>query len=212
MGIVPSSKSGLNTWAQTHVNPFIINALALGLTPAQATTFSTASTAYNVSVLAQGDAYDKARAATEAMESAEQLLRDVASDTLAIIKGKANSSPNPITVYNLAQIPSPSAPSPAGPPTEATNVAAHLQNNGAILLTWKGSLAQGQFFSIWRKLSTNTWTQIGSVAAKKFADNTLPVGSASATYMVQSHRGEQSSFGSEPVVIVFGSQSLPQAA
>ncbi|MEQ1822762.1 MAG: hypothetical protein ABL949_09640 [Fimbriimonadaceae bacterium] len=212
MAIVPSSKSGLNTWAQAHVNAFTTNAVAIGLTPAQATTFSTASAAYNTTILAQEEAYDKARAATEAMESAEATLRAVASDTLSIIKGKANSSANPSSVYGLAQIPSPSAPSPAGPPTDATNVAATLKNNGAILITWEGTLAKGQFFSVWRKLSTNNWDQIGVVAAKKFADNTLPIGSSSATYMVQSHRGEQSSFGSEPVQIVFGSQSLPQAA
>jgi hypothetical protein len=91
-------------------------------------------------------------------------------------------------------------------------VAADLQNDGSILITWKGTVRNGQFFTVWRRISTQAWAQIGSTAKKKFTDGNMPAGSTNATYMIRSHRGDMSSPGSEPVIIVFGSQSLPQAA
>ena len=72
-------------------------------------------------------------------------------------------------------------------------------------------MANGQFFSVWRKLSSETtWTQLGSVAAKKFTDTEVPEGLTGGQYKVLSHRGTAVSTGCEPIVVVFG--TIPMAA
>jgi hypothetical protein len=182
------------------------------MSAAQATAFATAAAKLNDSIIAANAARNTARAKMEISDAAWATFRDVSAQCLAAIKAKADSVTDPTSIYALAEIPSPAQPSPSGPPTEATNVAAHLQNDGSILVTWKGTVRNGQFFTIWRRISTQAWAQIGATAAKKFTDNNMPAGSTNATYMIRSHRGDMSSPGSEPVIIVFGSQSLPQAA
>jgi hypothetical protein len=212
MAVVPNSKYAGSLWANEHIVTFKTNATAIGMTAAQATTFETKANAVTAAITAQGIAQNAAKAATETADAAWADLANYASVCIAAIRAKADAAADPTAVYAAAQIPSPALPSPSGPPTEVSDLSATLQNDGSILCKWKGTVRGGQFFTVWRKLSTLPWAQIGSTASKTFTDNTLPVGSASATYMIRSHRGNQSSPGCEPVIIVFGSQSLPQAA
>jgi hypothetical protein len=53
--------------------------------------------------------------------------------------------------------------------------------------------------------------QVGTVAAKKFTDLVVPSGIVAATYQVKAHRGSQTSAGSEPVTVLFGSQQQQAA-
>lgn len=176
------------------------------------TTFETKTNTLNGTILAQNTARTAAKGATVTADTALQDLKEYAAVCLAAIKAKAESSADPNAVYTAAGVPPPALPSPAGPPTDAYDVAAHLRNDGTILVTWKGTVQNSQFFTVWRRLSTQQWTQIGSTAKKKFIDGTLTAGTTSATYMIRSQRGDQVSQGSEPVIIVFGTQSMSQAA
>ncbi|MEQ1822746.1 MAG: hypothetical protein ABL949_09560 [Fimbriimonadaceae bacterium] len=212
MAVVPSKKLACSVWANTHAPIFKTNATALGLVAAQTTGLETKALALTNAILAQNNARDAAIAATEAADAALADLKAQAASCIASIRAKADASADPTAVYNLALIPVPAQPSPSGPPSDATDVSAHLRNDGTIQLTWKGTSRNGQFFTVWRKLSTQQWAQIGSTAKKQFIDSTLTAGTTSATYMVRSQRGDQVSQGSEPVVIVFGTQNISQAA
>lgn len=211
MGTVPTSKSSCSYWGQLQKSYFLLNAAAIGLSPAQATGFEDAADNLNDAYLKQEDAKQTAKNKTAIADSEWAQFRDMAAECLAAIKAKAEASTDPAAIYNLAHIDPPAPPTPVGPPTDVTNLSVNLQNDGSLKAEWKGTTRGGQFFTIWRKLSTQSWTQIGSTAQKFFVDNTLTPGTTAATYMVRSHRGGQSSPGCEPVNIVFGAQ-LPQAA
>ncbi len=211
MGIVPNTKNGANAWGQAHLTPFSTPA-PIGMSAAQSTAYIAAANALNASINTANAARNVARAKFELSDSAWATFRAVSAECLAAIKAKAESNDDPTEIYALAEIPSPALPSPAGPPTDVTDVAAHLRNDGTIQITWKGTVRNAQFFTVWRRLSTQAWTQIGSTAKKQFIDGTLTAGTTSATYMVRSQRGDQVSQGSEPVLIVFGTQNMSQAA
>lgn len=183
----------------------------IGLTGAQCTTQTTktsdARTKYNAMIAAR----EAAKAATLAFYNSEDAMALNGAGLISVIKAFAESTANP-NVYVLAQIPPPSQRQPYGPPTNPSDVNAFLENDGSVTLSWKGSLFGGQFYSIWRQLFGQTeWTQVGTVAAKKFNDALVPAGIISASYQVRGQRGSQSSPGSEPVTVLFGSQQQQAA-
>ena len=169
-------------------------------------------TAYSVKVIAARDAYDAmivardaAKAATLNWYSKADSMKENGAMLLGIIKGYAETQADPNVVYIAAQIPAPATPTPAGPPTDCTDLVASLTNLGNVELNWKGTLKSGQFFSVWRKLAGEVnWTSMGSVAAKAFIDTQVPEGIGGGQYMIRAHRGTQVSQGCEPVGIIFG--------
>ena len=152
-----------------------------------------------------------AKTATSDFYAAAKSMHESGQALLSLIRGYAATQADPQVVYSAAQIDGPATPVPAGAPTDCTELSAHLNNDGSVLLTWKGSLAAGQFFSVWRKLSGETkWTQMGSIAAKAYTDTEVPEGITGGQYRVVAHRGTQKTFGCEPVGIIFG--TVPLAA
>jgi hypothetical protein len=150
-----------------------------------------------------------AKAATQDWSSASNAMYNNAAVLILAIRSFADGSDDPLTVYAKAEIPPPAAPSPAGPPTDCTDLSAELTNSGNVELKWKGTLAKGQFFSVWRKLAgETTWSQMGSIAAKAFLDTQVPEAITGAQYQVKAHRGSQVSQGCEPVAIIFGTVQL----
>jgi hypothetical protein len=184
---------------------------SIGITEPEGTAYSVkveaARTAYDAMVLA----HNAAKAATLNWYTKCDDMSDDASILLGKIKSYARAQADPNAVYVAAQIPAPAAPVPAGPPTDCTDLTANLNNDGSVSLAWKGTTRSGQFFSVWRKLAgESAWTQMGSVAAKAFTDTEVPEGITGGQYVVKAHRGTQTSFGCEPVGIIFG--TVPLAA
>lgn len=192
---------------EAHLAPWNTNAAAIGLNPAMITQITTdtnaARAAYNAAIAAR----NASKAATQAYYDAVGVMAEYGSSLISTIRAKAENTADP-TVYTKAQIPPPAPPTPAGPPTDATNLRATVQNDGSVLLQWDGTVRNGQFFSVRRQLGGSTaWANLGSVRVKSFVDSTLPAGSAAAVYQVFAHRGSQTSAGSEPLIVYFGSES-----
>ena len=83
----------------------------------------------------------------------------------------------------------PQPPTPAGPPEQPTGLAAALLPGGGLRLTWKGTLSQSAFFSVYRKLEGETnFSLLFSPAAKTYDDATIPAGTSSATYFIEGRR------------------------
>ncbi len=179
---------------------------AIGLTPAQCLEMTALTTTARAKYNAMLSARQASKAATAAFYNAEDAMAQNGAGLIATIKAYAETTADP-NVYVLAQIPAPAVPVPAGAPTNPTALGAFLENDGSVTLSWKGTLAKGQYFSVWRQLHGSTeWTSVGTVAAKKFTDNNVPSAIISATYQVKAHRNTQVSAGSEPVTVLFGSQ------
>ncbi|VAX36148.1 hypothetical protein MNBD_PLANCTO03-174 [hydrothermal vent metagenome] len=109
------------------------------------------------------------------------------------------------SVYSKASIPPPADPTPAGPPETPTDVSGFINGDGAVELTWKGTLAYSTFYEILRKLDDETsWNLISSVGDKKFLDDTLSAGCTAVQYRIRAKRGNDTSSGSEPIAIRLG--------
>jgi hypothetical protein len=204
MGVVPPTRIEKIEFYEAHNPVWAANAAAIGLTAAQVTALTTLTTAARAAFNAQRAAQDAAKAATENFHNKVREMQSQGSDLIKTIKAYADTKNDP-NVYVLANIPAPAAPTPAGPPVAPTDLAAVMNSDGTIRLTWKGSLAQRQFFSVWRQLpSQNMPLQIGAVAAKEFTDVTVPRGLNQVVYNVRAHRDAQVSTPTQNLIVYFG--------
>lgn len=193
------------SFGEAHDTVWTANAVAIGLTVIQAGAYTTKVASARAKYDAMIVAHNAAKTATQQWYDAAVDMRDNASMLLGIIKGFADTQADPNAIYALAQIPPQSERTPAGPPTDCTNLTLELTNQGNVQLSWTGTLRQGQFFSVWRKLAGETkFTQIGSVATKAFLDDQVPQGTQYAQYQVRAQRGSLVSQGCEPATILFG--------
>ncbi len=200
-------RSAFLQWAQAHESVFVTNAVNIGLTAAQATAFKTATDALAAAMLAQESARQAAKVATQAADDAFQTARSSAGDTVRTIRAFAENSAKPLTVYNLAQIPPPSSPTPTPPPDQPTNLQVVLDAAmGTHTLRWKAvNPASGTSYIIKRRLPGETeFSFIGVSGKKTFVDDTLIAGPDSVQYTVQGQRADSSGPVSEIFTVNFG--------
>ncbi len=210
MGAYPTSpRAAFLEWCQAHTSVFSANAAQIGLTPAQATAFSAATTAAAAALLAQEQARQAALVATQAAADAFGTLRSSAGDAVRLIRAFAESQTKPSVVYNLAQIPPPASPSPAPPPAQPTDLTVTLDASGGNLtLRWKAANptgTSGTSYIIRRKLpEESAFSFIGLSGRKEFVDNTLIAGPDSVQYTVQGQRADSSGPLSAIFTVNFG--------
>lgn len=204
--IVPSGHIGKLDFYEAHLAPWATNAAALSFSIEQINDMTTLTQAARAAYTAKEQAADAAKAATETFYEAVGAMHGLGSGLIGQVKNKAKLDADP-SLYQLAQIPLPSDPTPAGDPVAPTNVRAGLVNGGAIDLTWDGTVARRQFFSVWRSLGSGqsaTYEQIGAVAGKSFTDDTIPRGAEQAQYYVRAQRDTKISAPSAQLLVTFG--------
>lgn len=210
MGAYPTSpRTAFLEWCQVHAPIFTANAAAIGLTPAQASAFAGATTTTAAASLAQEQARQAAKVATEVAGEAFGNLRTGAGDTVRLIRAFAEMQPKPSVVYNLAQIPPPQPPSTLPPPGQPTNLTVTLTPaDGALTLRWKCTNptgASGTSYIISRRLPGDPFfTFVGVSGKKQFVDDTLLAGPDSVQYVVQGQRADSSGPLSEVFTVNFG--------
>lgn len=196
-------------WCEAHTSVFTANAAQIGLTTNQASAFAAATTAGAAALLAQEQAKQAYRVATQQVEGAFGSLRSSAGDTVRLIRAFAESQPKPDIVYNLAQIPPPADPSPMPPPGQPTNLTVTLTPaDGALMLRWKVTNppgASGTSYIVRRRLpGESEFSFIGVSGKKEFIDDTLLAGPDSVQYTVQGQRSDSSGPLSEIFTVNFG--------
>lgn len=204
MGVVPPTRIEKVEFYEAHNSIWAAQAANIGLTVPQVTALTTLTTAARAAFNQQQTAQAAAKSATENFHNKVRDMQAQGSDLIKTIKAYAETKNDP-NVYVLANIPAPASPTPAGPPVAPTDLAAVMNSDGTIRLTWRGTLAQRQFFSVWRQLpSQNLPLQIGAVAAKDFTDVTVPRGLNQVVYNVRAHRDAQVSTPTQNLVVYFG--------
>ncbi len=205
MSVLPDKINDRIAWFEQRLQAWQNNAAAIGVLPAQVLQLknmvTTARANYNAAQTARAVAKD----ATVVQGSADRAMTSFGSDLIQTIKLFAQTTNN-ATVYQLSSVPPPAAPTPAGPPKAPTNVIADPNADGTITITWKGSLANSTFYTVWRKPGSapaSAFTQITSVAGKKFIDTNVPGGVSSVNYYVRAQRDLAFSAPSEEVTVNF---------
>lgn len=204
MPILPRTDLGKLEFFEAHLPVWGTAPATIGLTAGQVTSLSTATTAARTAFNAAIASHEASKASTVNQHNKIDAMNAIGTDLLKIIKAYAAVQNDP-NVYVLAQIPPPGEPTPAPPPSAPTDLAAVMNTNGSIELRWKGSLAQRQFYSVWRQNEVGgVYDQIGSVASKVFLDATCPRGVSQVSYEVRGHRDSQVSVPCTALVIYFG--------
>jgi hypothetical protein len=197
-------------WCSTHSATFAANAVAIGLTTVKTTAYSNlvkaAQTAIDTMEAQKATYHAAVTAAAEAMRNLSKGSNGT-SELVATVRAFAESSTNPDTVYNLAQIDPPAQPSPAPAPNAPTDVTVGIDTtNGNLILKWKASQpATGTIYIVKRRVdSAGAWQYIGSAGADKtFTDATFTPGPDSVQYSIQAQRSNKFS-APTAVVVNFG--------
>lgn len=209
--LVPQTIDAALLWATDHITTWAAAVAAggasgaNGLSPADITLLQTALTDAEDNRDAAIAARTDSKTATNAQNQSMDTLRDQLSIAISNIRAYAVKQADPNTVYNAMDVPPKADPTPAPAPTPPTNLQGELTNDGYALISWTATRTNGDYFSIWRQLSTGgPLVLLGTTAGKKYTDDTVPTGAAWAQYRVRSHRGTEMSESSEPAQIVFG--------
>ena len=164
-------------------------------------------------------------AANNALTDRDQAIatmRTFVSGLIAAIRAYARSQNDP-GVYAAAGLEPPAGPTPSPDPEMPTDLAAELGTQGAIDVSWEGSLALGTFYEVQRTLdNAATWTTVDSVATRSVLDDGVPAGTPAAGYRVRAKRPSAGvgkagtdtrvSAWTQTVMISLGKQGNQQAA
>jgi len=214
--VVPSSREDMIAFFAQRVAQWQANATALGVSTTEINSLISLLTTATTDQTTAINARQASKNATVNYHLSTDLLRELGSGIIAVIKARAETTDNP-ALSALASIPPPAKPAPLGTPDAPTELNSSLQNGGTVALTWKASRAGGTSFRIYRSLKNldtpaGPFDLIGSTEEKTFIDNTLPAGLQSATYYVVASRPAGNSGNSDVSTLYFGSAAGNPAA
>jgi hypothetical protein len=154
--------------------------------------------------------YQAARSATGRVRSADRALRGSAADAVRLIKAFAQSQPQPQSIYSLASIPAPAAPSLVPPPGTPHSFRAALNPSGSLTIRWQCKNPRGTsgtVYHIRRRFGESTpptpWETIACVGVRRFTDETL-AGTNTVSYQVIAQRSTMLGKASTPFIVSFG--------
>jgi len=209
---LPGTIAGRIEFFQQRLTAWAADPAAIGLTPAQIgelqTTLGNAGNAHSTVLATRQQAKNETATQNTAMSE----LMDLGTGMIAAIKAFADLSGDATAVFAAAEIDPPESSSPLPPPEMATDLATELLNSGAVRLSWKGTIANGTFYDIYRELDGETgFTLIGSSAMRSYDDDTVAAGTVRAMYLTITRRDALTSGESEPTLIRFGVQAPAQS-
>lgn len=206
----PTDIDGQIQFYQQRLIAWAADPTAIGLTADQVADLQAYVTQAGSHRAAALNARQAAKNATATQNASIRQMLHQGSAMIQTIRAFANLSSNPDAVFTTAELDAPSTkgtPRPA--PVPATEMSAQLLNTGAIKLTWKGTVAFGTVYTIYRRIGEGPFTPIGTSTTKSFTDDTLPAGTPEVDYAAITQRDGQSSDMSEPILVRFGVPNEP---
>lgn len=217
MGTLPETVIGQIEFCEAHNGVWAAAPTTIGLTAAQVTALTTATTNARKAFNDAGIARSASKAATTKLHTDAGTMRSQAADLIRQIKAFAELQAVPGSVYAAAQIPAPTPPTPMPAPGKPTDFSVILNADGSVTLSWasaESAASTGAFFAVSRKLpGMAAFVGIGGapgstteVRRASFTDATIPASAAAngAQYIVQGFRGTRAGESSDAVIVQFG--------
>lgn len=207
MSEIPDTINGKIQYFEQHIPLWAADPVAIGLTAQQMMDITSLTGAARVAYNAAQAARQESKGATVTQNAAVASMMTLGTALIATIKAYADANGNDLAVYTSAGISPGGTPTPLPAPVPATDVSAMLLNSGEIRLSWRGTVANGTFYTVHRRIGNGAgdgFELIGSAAAKAFVDTTIPAGTSEASYYLVTHRDELTSDNSEPITVRFG--------
>lgn len=203
MTTIPRTLNGRIIFFEQHLPSWSADPGAIGLSAQQVADITLLTEAARADFDAAHAARQLARSATILQHGSIGAMMRLGTALVATIRAYGDATDDEAEVAARANIPPIDAPSPAPPPTMATGLSHSLRNSGAIRLKWRGTVANGTFYSIWRTIAGDR-ELLGSVSARGFTDKTIPAGTPEASYQLRTHRDEHASAWSEMICVKLG--------
>ncbi|MCW5776992.1 MAG: hypothetical protein KIS87_11180 [Phycisphaeraceae bacterium] len=214
MAVLPDSTIRMIEWFEQRIPVWTTNPTAIGLTMGQVTQLLSRTAAARSAYQNAQTARNESKSKTLLLNDAAGNLRGYGADLIKTIKAYAETTEDP-TVYAEADVPPPAQPSPLGPPGTPTDIATSINNRGFIDIRWKADNAansSGAYFKIERRLDDElTFRLLGTTGLKTFTDESIPVGTVQATYIITPCRGDASGQACEQFVVPFAAQASQAA-
>lgn len=224
MAVIPDKIQDQIQFCEDHLPAWSNTPARIGLTEAQISELQglteSARAAFEQAQLRR----QAAKAATTELRAAVASMRTAAADLVRQIKAFAALQSEPASIYALAQIPEPAAPTPLPPPGVPTDFVVTLEPTGAVTLSWTAtdaSASSGAFFNVFRRLpGQGGFSPIGGASGStaerrrmSFTDTTAPTAAAAAgiQYVVRGQRGTAQGSPSPAVTVQFGTDSSGSA-
>jgi hypothetical protein len=190
MATVPNTILGRIQFFEQHLPLWAVDPVAIGLTALEVAALTSETAQARSDFESAQDLRLAARVGTDIQTLSVASMYDLGSGFLKTIRAFAEKTDDP-NVYTAAGIPGPQPPTPAGPPDQPTDLEADVRLPFGLKLKWKGSVSQSAYFSIWRKLSTETsYSMIKTTSDKSFEDVTVPGGIDSVSYYIAARRDD----------------------
>ena len=204
MPIVPETRIGKVNFYTAHLPLWRANAAALGLTTAEVDALESATLAAAQAQLAQREAEEAAKAATQTFHNGVAAMQTLGASLLRTIKNRAETLDDP-ELYALAAIPAPRNASRTPPPGIPSQLKVELLATGALRLAWKCNNPDGTtgtLYEIKRRMVSRgmprggenaEFVYIGASGVKQFIDTSLPPGPTRVTYQITAIRSTRAS-------------------
>jgi predicted dehydrogenase len=190
MATVPTTILGKIEFYEQHLPVWSVDPAAIGISATDIIDMSAVVSQARADYDTAQASRNAAKANTEVQNTSVGTMADMGGGLIDTIRAFAKKNDDP-GVYAAAQIPAPQPPTPSGPPDKPTELEASVLLPFGIGLAWKGSVAVGAYFGVFRKLSSETsFSLIETTGDKKFEDITLPAGVDGVDYYIAAMRDD----------------------
>ena len=189
MSVVPQKRTEKLAWYKARIAQWTAESTNIGTTSAACTDMAAKIAAADDAKEAKDVAEAAAEAATNTFYNACDAMGVAGQAIIKSVRSKAESTGD-LNVYDLAMIPPPATPTPAGPPGTPHTFTVQL-DAGAIITKWKctNPVSGGVVYQVYRRLGgVGEYESLGIAGEKKYIDATVPAGTSQVTYKIRGVR------------------------
>lgn len=217
MSVIPEGRSEAIDWFTNRLAAWTADPESIGLTAALVAELASATAEASAARTAAENAASAKLAASQTFRNTSDAMRTVGVGCVQQVRGFAKATNDP-AVYAAALLPDPAEPEPTPAPGVPYNFKVSLNQDGWVELTFKcdnpgaqGGTAGGVTYDVWRQDEPQTpFNYLLNTGERKFEDQTVPAGTAIATYRVVARRSTQTG-GPALYPVRFGVNSNGQA-
>lgn len=207
---LPAENNAALIWLEAHIDQWQADPISVGLTQVEADELAAEIVATRAERTAAQTTRQTAITTTRSYNDRADGLRAIASPLIAAIKHYGDIASDPSVVYTAAGLLRPAPRSPVALPSRPVITGTVLNPKGFAVIKWQATGPTGTVYNVMRKLPGEMgFTLIGQGGGrvKEFADETVPLGTHSAAYLVQGVRGQTKGPVSGAISVYFGAKT-----
>lgn len=194
MSVVPDGRSDAIDWFTNRLSAWQADPTGIGLTLELVNDLAAATAAASSARTAAEQANDAKLAASQNFRNQTDAMREIGVGLVQKIRGFAKATGDE-SVYATALLPDPATPEPTPAPGTPTDFEVSLRQDGSVELAFRCDNPGNVFgvtYDVWRQDEPQgSFNYLLTAGERRFTDDSVPAGTAVATYRVQARRSTQ---------------------